>query len=84
MARYSAQTYTAMFDQLLTQELMYSSFAASEANIKTAMKRILGRSIQDGLLKRYSSLVLDEGLNVHFTIVDADGDEIPLTLFYGQ
>lgn len=81
--KYSKQTYQKMFDLLLSEELGFLSTAASETNIKAAMKRILGRAIKTAAIKSYSSLVLDESLNVHFTFTDPDGDVVDLILFYG-
>jgi hypothetical protein len=83
MSNYSAESYTKMFDQLLSEELCYEASAATEANIKRAIKLILGRTIKQNLIRGYSGLVLDESLNVHFTIVDATGDKFDLTLYYG-
>ena len=83
MSMNSPETYQKMFDQLLSQELCYEPSAASEVTIKRAMKFILGKSIKQGLLKKYSDLVLDESLNVHFKIVDADGSVFDLVLYYG-
>lgn len=81
--RQSKDTYQKMFDQLLSCELQYLASAASEGNIKTAMKRVLGTAIKTGVIKGYSSLVLDEALNVHFTFKDPDGEDVDLILFYG-
>lgn len=81
--KYSKQTYQKMFDLLLSEELGFMATSATEHNIKAAMKRILGRAIKTGVVKCYSSLVLDESLNVHFTFVDPDGDIVELILFYG-
>jgi len=83
MASYSRDTYQKMFDQMLSQELSYNSSAATEANIRNAMKRILGTSIKKGLLRGYAFLVLDEQLNVHFIIIGADGTEFDIELEYG-
>lgn len=83
MSRNSAETYRQIFDSLLSQELCYSASAASEANIKKAMKLILGRAIKDGLLRSYSGLVLSETLDVYFTIIDPDGSKFDLILYYG-
>jgi hypothetical protein len=80
----SKQGYEQFFDRLLSQELCYESSAATENNIKRAMKRILGRSIKDGLLKGYSNLVLSEALDVHFSIRDAEGNSFDLVLYYGK
>ena len=84
MSAYSKDTYTRMFDALLSQELCYASSAASESNIKKAMKRILGGAIKQGGLKSYSNLVLDSELNVHFSILDRDGSAFDLVLYYGN
>jgi hypothetical protein len=73
-----------MFDLLLSEELCYEASAATESNIKRAMKLILGRAIKSAVIKSYSNLVLDESLNVHFTIVDVDGDRFELVLYYGK
>lgn len=81
---FTRQEYEEMFDRLLSQELCFESSAATEYNIKKAMKRILGISIKNALIKRYSDLVLDESLNVHFTIVDLNGTEFSLILYYGK
>jgi hypothetical protein len=81
---YSQEIYVKMFDQLLSEELCYVSSAATEHNIKVAMKRILGKAIKTGLLKSYSGLVLDEDLNVHFSFVDQNGDKFDLILYYGK
>jgi len=83
MSMYSKETYTLMLDQMLTIELCGISSYASEANIKNAMKRVLGILIKQGLLKGYSSLVLDENLNVHVVILDADNSEFDIILIYG-
>jgi hypothetical protein len=80
----SKQTYEVMFDLLLSEELSFNSSSATEHNIKTSMKRILGRAIKQGLLRSYSGLVLDEDLNVHFSMVDADKTEFSLILYYGK
>ena len=83
MARYSKQTYDQMFDALLSEELCYSSSFASEENIRTAIKRVLGRSIKMNCILLYSNLTIDSLMNVHFTIIDPDGDRIPVDLIYG-
>lgn len=83
MSNFSQETYQKMFDLLLSEELCYEASAASEMNIKRAMKFILGRSIKQGFLKSYSNLVLDSTLNVHFSIIDADGSSFDLVLYYG-
>ena len=84
MSMHSKDTYTKMLDQLLEQELSYVSTSATEANIKNAMKRVLGFLIRQGLLKRYHSLVLDENLNVHVSIIDVDNTEFDnIVLLYG-
>lgn len=84
MAKHSKETYQRMFDALLTQELGFMSTSATETNIKRAMKLVLGTCIHRGLIKSYSFLVLDENLNVHFTIVDPDNDTFDLILLYGE
>lgn len=82
MAMYSKETYRLMLDQMLSCELSYSSSFASEANIKNAMKRVLGLVIKKGILKRYSGLVLDETLNVHITIIDVTDSSFDIVLLY--
>ena len=84
MSNFSKESYIKMFDQLLSQELCYESSAATEHNIKVAMKRILGRAIKTGVIRRYSGLVLSETLDVHFSIIDADGSSFDLILYYGN
>lgn len=84
MSQFSQESYVKMFDQLLSQELCYESSAATEHNIKVAMKRILGRAIKTGIIRRYSGLVLSEALDVYFTIVDITGDTFELVLYYGK
>lgn len=81
---HSRETYISMLDQLLSEELMFSSSCATEKNIKNAMIRVLGLLIKKGLLKRYSSLVLAENLNVHVMILDADNTEFNIVLVYGE
>lgn len=84
MAQFSHAVYTSMLDQLLEAELYYASTAASERNIRNAMTRVLGTLIKKNIIKRYTSLVLDESLNVHVTIYDAsDNTEFNITLIYG-
>lgn len=84
MSQFNKETYSKMFDLLLSQELAFSASFASEHNIKSAMKRILGQAIFSHQIKGYSSLVLDEDLNVHFTLKDNDGSELEIILYYGQ
>ena len=84
MSNYSKESYIKMFDALLSQELGYSSSAATEANIRNAMKRILGKAIKTNVIKLYTNLVLAETLDVYFTIVDLDDTRFDLVLFYGQ
>lgn len=84
MGMYSQETFTLMLDQMLSCELSYISSFASEANIKNAMKRVLGLLIKQSILRRYHSLVLDENLNVHITIIDVDDTEFDIVLYYGQ
>ena len=84
MSKYSKDEYTNMFDQLLSQELCYNSSAATEENIKSSMKRVLGCAIKHGLLKNYAGLDLDGDLNVHFTITDADNSVMDITLYYNN
>lgn len=81
---YSKETYASMLDQMLTIELQGIASSASEANIKNAMKRILGGLIKQGIFKSYSICVLDENLNVHVTFVDADNTEFSVVLYYGE
>lgn len=83
MSMYSKETYTLILDQMLERELLYASSGASEANIKNAMKRVLGEMIKKGILKTYSGLVLDENLNVHFCILDSDNSAFDIVLIYG-
>lgn len=80
---YSKETYTLMLDQMLTAELYGIASSASEANIKSAMKRVLGSLIKQNILKCYSSLVLDEDLNVHVNIIDVDDSAFDIVLIYG-
>lgn len=84
MYNFTKQEYENMFDRLLSQELCFESSAATEHNIKRAMKRILGVSIKNAVIKKYSNLVLDEELNIHFSIVDSNNTEFSLTLYYGK
>ena len=84
MSMYSKETYALMLDQMLSAELSNVSAYASEANIKNAMKRVLGCLIKQNILKRYSRLVLDENLNVHITIIDVDNSEFDITLYYNE
>jgi hypothetical protein len=72
-----------MLDHLLSQELCFSSEAATESNIKRGMKKVLGGLIRQGILKGYASLVLSEELNVHVTIVDQGSTSFDLILYYG-
>lgn len=81
---YSKETYAQMLDQMLSQELSFTSAAASEVNIIAAMKRVLGCLIKKNILKRYSALALDSDFNVHLVIVDADDTEFSIVLYYGQ
>ena len=84
ISQFSRETYQKMFDLLLSQELSCNASFATEHNIKAAMKRILGQAIFAHQIKGYSSLVLDENLNVNFTLKDIDGDELNIILYYGQ
>lgn len=84
MSMYSKETYAQMLDQMLSQELFYSSYSATEENIMVAMKRVLGCLIKKAILKRYSGLQLDSDLNVHVVIVDADDTEFNIILYYGH
>lgn len=81
--RHSAQEYTMMFDALLSEELFYSSTSATRANIKAAIKRVLGRSIRLDCILAYSNLVIDENLDVSFQITDPDKDVLFIKLLYG-
>lgn len=82
MDSYNKQDYEQLFDRLLSQELCFESSAATENNIKRAMKRILGRAIREGMLKGYSNLVLSETLDVHCSIKDIYNLEFDLVLCY--
>jgi hypothetical protein len=84
MSMYSKETLTEILDQMLSRELSYSASFASETNIKDAMKRVLGMLIKKCILKRYDSLVLDEDLNVHITVVDAENTVFDIILYYGR
>lgn len=83
MSMYSKETYSLMLDQMLTMELCGISSFASEANIKNAMKRVLGSLIKQNILKSYSNLVLNEQLNVYVTIIDVDDSAFDVVLIYG-
>jgi len=83
MSLYSKESFTLMLDHLLSQELCFSSEAATESNIKRGMKKVLGGLIKQGILRGYSGLVLDDNLNVHFMIKDADSTEFEIILYYG-
>jgi hypothetical protein len=83
MARYSQRTYCQMFDSLLSEELYFSASAATEANILSAIKRVLGRSIKTDCIVGYSELHMDEFLGVHFKLKDPDGEIIQIDLTYG-
>lgn len=83
MSMYSKETYSLMLDGMLSQELCYTSSAATEANIKNAMKRVLGSLIKQNILKNYSNLVLNEQLNVYVTIIDVDDTSFDIVLIYG-
>jgi len=83
MSRYSPQTYTKIFDQLLSEELYFSSTFASETNIQTAIKRVLGKALKMDYIALYYDLVVDENLDVKFKIKDPDGDIILIHLIYG-
>lgn len=84
MSLYSKETYRVMLDHLLSEELCFSSEAATESNIKRGMKKVLGGLIKQRILKGYTSLILDESLNVHVTIVDQDSTSFDLVLYYGS
>lgn len=83
MARYSKDSYAQIFDALLDQELYFTSSAATESNIKAAMKKVLGNAIKNGYISRYFDLSLDAELNVLFQIQDSDGDVFSIKLIYG-
>ncbi len=84
MSLYSKETYSLMLDNLLSAELSFNASSATPANIKMALKRVLGTLIRQGLLKGYAFLVLDDSLNVHVTIIDADSTEFDILLEYGK
>ena len=84
MSRYSKDSYTKIFDQLLSEELYFSSTFASETNIKEAAKKMLGKSLKMGYIALYYDLVVDQDLNVHFKIKDPGSDIISITLIYGS
>lgn len=84
MSLYSKESYTLMLDNLLSAELSFNASAATPANIKSSMKRILGTLIRQGLLKGYAFLVLDDQLNVHVIIIDSDSTEFDILLEYGK
>jgi hypothetical protein len=81
--RYSKESYTQMFDALLSEELSFNPVGITEASIQSAIKRVLGITIKKGLINLYLDLRVDESLNVHFKIKDPGGDVIPITLIYG-
>lgn len=83
MSLHSRDTYIQMLDQMLSAELCFNASSATPANIKMAMKRVLGTLIRQGLLKGYAFLVLDDQLNVHVTIIDSDSTEFAIELIYG-
>jgi hypothetical protein len=83
MAHFSKESYTKIFDQLLSAELYYNSSSASEANIQTAIKRVLGKAVKQNYILLYSDLVVNSSLDVSFKVKDPDGEIIPITLIYG-
>jgi len=83
MARFNKQTYEKIFDQLLSEELSYNAAFASDANIYSAMKKVLGHALKTGYILLYSDLVVALNLDVHFKIVDPDHEIISIHLIYG-
>ena len=83
MARFNRETYIKIFDQLLSEELYFSSTFASEANIQTAIKKVLGKALKMNYISLYYDLMIDSDLNINFKIKDPDGDIVPITLLYG-
>jgi hypothetical protein len=84
MARFNRETYCRIFDELLSEELYYSSSAASESNIAAAIKKVLGKSLKMNYISLYYDLFIDSELNVHFKIKDPDGEIVPIDLIYGE
>lgn len=82
MSKLSRESYIQLFDALLSKELYFSSAFASEENILCAIKRVLGHSIRNDCIIRYSDLTIDPALNLHFKIKDPEGDIIQITLIY--
>jgi hypothetical protein len=84
MSSFSRDVYIKIFDQLLSEELHYSSSYASETNIQNAIKHVLGNAVKNHYIRLYSDLSIDSDLNVHFKIVDPDQDVIQIDLKYGS
>jgi hypothetical protein len=84
MSKFSPETYSRMFNALLSQELMCSSSVASEHNIMSGIKRVLGQAIKNNVIKGYEQLDINNNLDVNFVLHDVDGDVFPITLFYGE
>lgn len=84
MARFNRETYVRIFDELLSEELYFSSSFASEANIAAAIKKVLGKALKMNYIALYYDLVIDERLDVHFKIKDPDSDIIQIDLKYGE
>ena len=82
--KYSQETYRQMFDQLLSEELLYGATAASPTQILVAMKIVLGRAIRQGLIKKYTNLSLQDNFDITFVIIEGDGDVVGLHLVYGE
>jgi hypothetical protein len=83
MAKFSRETYCRIFDELLSEELYFSSSYASEANISSAIKKVLGKALKMNYICLYYDLVIDSELSVHFKIKDPDGDIFNIDLIYG-
>jgi hypothetical protein len=83
MSNFSRQSYEKLFDALLSQELYYCSYAASESNIRNATKRVLGRAIKDSIILLYSDLQIDDYLNVRFKVTSPEGEVFAIALIYG-
>lgn len=84
MSRYSQATYVRIFDHLLSEELSFSSSFASDTNIQSAIKKVLGKALKTNYISLYTDLIIDADLNVHFKIKDPEGDLISITLLYGS
>lgn len=84
MARFDRRTYCRIFDELLSEELIFSSSYASEATIAAAIKKVLGKALKMNYISLYYDLVIDTELNVHFKIKDPDGDIVLIDLLYGE